>query len=764
MREVRGNGVRAAAVAAGVLAVWWHLLLPSMTFAGMDFLNLLYPQAVLVQSAFLSGEFPLWNWYTWGGSPLLAAMQSAALYPPMWLALCGTLPYALQIYVLAHLMLAAVGAARFCQAFAGFAMGPAVLAGCGYACGAFFLGHIEQTNSVASACWTPWILLFAVSLARTGRGALALALSVSGGLLAGHPQYVVLAVLAAEVYVALCLAARLRHGARQDMWRRVAKPFLMFQCSILASGLLAAGQLLPTQELSVLSERVRPYADPFSPALSWRAVPARFWPGYLHTANQQGGQPLPVTELGIYAGMAMVPLFFVGAARLLRRRHIGDRALLTVWILAFLYALGAEGGVAGIVSRFVPFLAHSRGTARALAVETLLYVTIAGVGLAAVQGAWAQGKVFGRKRIGPILAATVVLMTLADLMLTTGRGLETKMVPLSSVNEGLRGAQWLHEGHNLNGRVHRFMADDSNYYLDNRPSAVARRMVRLQPNANLITSVRMSVLDGYEEALLPTRSYANFLRRFNRNLRYETLDAPLLALLRTSMVLTEYPVDKMGALWTRAVERPDRDRVYTLLRSPFVTPWIVDERVLLERAGTTQGLDALGRTSAGAPVPASADFEPTGRVWIAHPFSALEPGDFSAAAQAAGIQVVRQRTCGLDLQVASRGEPSRLLLLLPSYPGWNFEMRHHRDHVVSEPLRAAGPVAMRFDVPALAHEAHARLSFRPFSFRLGMYLSLLASGAGLLFHLVPWLRRRAMHLTCECRRQCPDIASCCEKR
>jgi hypothetical protein len=283
-------------------------------------------------------------------------------------------------------------------------------------------------------------------------------------------------------------------------------------------------------------------------------------------------------------------------------------------------------------------------------------------------------------------------------------------------------------------------------------------MVRLQPNANLITSVRTSVLDGYEEALLPTRSYANFLRRFNRNLRYETLDAPLLALLRSSVVLTEYPVDKMGASWTRVVEQPDRDRVYTVLRSQYVTPWIVDERMLLKRAGTTQGLDALGRAAIESPIPVSADFEPPSRVWRAHPFSALQPDDFSAATQAAGIQVVRQRAGGLDLQVASRGEPSRLLLLVPSYPGWYLQMQHHRDRVLYTPLRAAGPLAMRFDVPALDHDAHARVSFRPFSFRLGMYLSLLAISAALFCKLGPRLRRRAMHLACECGRRCPDIA------
>jgi len=748
MRNWRQEGGIVAAVVAGVLAVWWRLLDPDTTFAGMDFLNLLYPQAALAQSVFRAGEVPLWNWHTWGGSPLLAAMQSAVLYPPMWVALTGPLPYSLQVYVLAHLILAAWGAARLCRVFTGRGVSPAVLAGCGYACGTFFLGHIEQTNSVASAAWTPWLLRFTLDLSMTGRGVPRLALACAMGLLAGHPQYVVLALLAAQLLAVVCLGGRCMRRDKGFSWKHAARVWLALQMALVTAALLAAGQVLPTHELSRLSERVRPYADPYSPALSWHVLPARLWSGYLDSAGLSDAALFPVTELGIYAGMAVVPLFAVGLWHLLRRRRPADLALVCVWTLALLYALGRDGFVAPLVNPLVPFLAHSRGTARALAVETLLYVTLAGAGLSALTAAMTRRLGSGRPVVRG-LCAVVVLATVGDLVLTAHRGLKHKVVPKDYVAEGLRNAAWPVAGHDDDARIHRFMADDSNYYLDNRPPAVARRMVRLQPNANLIATTATSLLDGYEEALLPTRSYANFLRRFNRNLRFETLDAPLLALMRADTVLTEYPVDRMGPQWRRVSSRMDGEKVYYVLRSQYPTPWFVDEQALREGAGAREGLEVL------APAPPETDtqpdpwFEPMSRTWQNHPYSGLRPESLAEAGQAAGVTVTQQRPAGLELLLEARGEPRCLLFLVPWYPGWYLETKLGAAATSREAVKRAGAIAMRVDVPAAGSPVPARLIFRPYSFRVGMFLSLCAVSALSFYGLLRLRLRWLLHLACE---------------
>src|SRR5690606_27644360 len=79
--------------------------------------------------------------------------------------------------------------------------------------------------------------------------------------------------------------------------------------------------------------------------------------------------------------------------------------------------------------------------------------------------------------------------------------------------------------------------------------AVAERMVRLQPNLSSVT--RIPLIDGYEEGLLPVRTFANLQRRYNRNLRTDSPDASLLAFLGSNLMLTEFPLPT-GPDWQSA--------------------------------------------------------------------------------------------------------------------------------------------------------------------------------------------------------------------
>ena len=104
------------------------------------------------------------------------------------------------------------------------------------------------------------------------------------------------------------------------------------------------------------------------------------------------------------------------------------------------------------------------------------------------------------------------------------------------------------------GRLYRFMANDSDYYLDHRGQAARERVERFQPLLNVRDGV--AVWDGYEEGLLPTRAYANFARLFNRNLRNDRPDAPLLAMMQCTAMLTEYPIGDPGPNWRVAATSP----------------------------------------------------------------------------------------------------------------------------------------------------------------------------------------------------------------
>ncbi len=59
---------------------WGHAI-PNKPIGGNDQLRLFYPGRTLTNEAIREGRFPLWNPYTFSGSPLLANFQSAVFYP-----------------------------------------------------------------------------------------------------------------------------------------------------------------------------------------------------------------------------------------------------------------------------------------------------------------------------------------------------------------------------------------------------------------------------------------------------------------------------------------------------------------------------------------------------------------------------------------------------------------------------------------------------------------------------------------------------------
>ena len=144
MRRATSHFLAAGFISVVVAVVYAPAWVPWRTFSGMDFLNLLYPHAVLVKRAFVAGEFPLWNWYSWGGSPLLAAMQGAALYPPMWLALCLPLPYGLQMLNFAHLVWAGLGVWFVARRLFDLPAIPSVYAGVAFGAAHFFSGTLSR--------------------------------------------------------------------------------------------------------------------------------------------------------------------------------------------------------------------------------------------------------------------------------------------------------------------------------------------------------------------------------------------------------------------------------------------------------------------------------------------------------------------------------------------------------------------------------------------------------------------------------------------
>ena len=94
---------------------------------GSDMTNLFYPLKFISQKALRSGVLPLWNPFTFCGSPLLASQQSSPFYPPdLLISRPRALTLGLNLYKLFHLWLMANFFYVFLQSLKSFRIEPPI--------------------------------------------------------------------------------------------------------------------------------------------------------------------------------------------------------------------------------------------------------------------------------------------------------------------------------------------------------------------------------------------------------------------------------------------------------------------------------------------------------------------------------------------------------------------------------------------------------------------------------------------------------------
>jgi hypothetical protein len=240
----------------------------------------------------------------------------------------------------------------------------------------------------------------------------------------------------------------------------------------------------------------------------------------------------------------------------------------------------------------------------------------------------------------------------------------------------------------------------------------------------------IATTDGYEEGLLPTYSLANFLRRFNRNLRQERPDAALLGMMGASRLLTEFPLpDDLGPgygppeIWSQT-----NLRTYPInAAEDGIASWHSGQN--LERL--RDWLRLVDAVSAG--YARAVERLPMGQAPVALPTVSGTP-----------LPPV-QSSSPNSLRIAHPATSGTLLVRMNGYPGWRVAfgggvVRRHE-----------GPV-MTVDISA--HDTHGsvaqtRLVFQPYSFLLGQFVGLTAlMFAGLmLFRMrLPGIKQRAPQL------------------
>ncbi len=715
-----------AVTIAALLALlfWSPLLRLGHIYPSGDLNNLFWPQRVHLARSVAAGVVPLWNPWAWGGAPFLASMQPGVFDVTSWFALVTAWdPIALLGGFNAQrlLLFLILSANTFALARRGLGVGrlAAVLAAVTVSCAGFLWGRFDHVNVISAMVWFPLVLLGALrAVGGATRAAVALiTVAVALQIFAGHPQHVALGLLAVAVTVTVWLL-----GARSSprVWLRVLGTVAL---GYALAGVLASVQLLPALELARFSERA---LDPVSYAASysmrwehlWRLIhPGAFgeFPHYITDDN--------FSELGMFIGRVPLALALLALALAVTRTRSPRRT--AVWsfaalgVFSVLWALGSNGPIFEPLVRLIPPLRSFRVPPRMLTHLDLSLALLAALGLdAALRHLRGRGWRPEALRLG---AALLIALTLLDLWMAsrseycrqpcpadTARTLSPAIAPITS-----RDSQ---------ARLFRLQIDDTDYFIDPRPLALTKRLLRLQPNMGMRWGI--GDIEGYTEGLLPTARWRDLMRHLHRNLHRRFLDTETLALLGVRWVLTDVartPIegDALRPTLHFTDQEEERQRTYVLFENTRALPLVLP-RATLESLAAPENFDGLwSRGLSPDPVVNLEGLEIT-RPNAAWPERSALPR-FPARWENANTLTVENPD----------GFAGEVALIQATYPGWvAVDDRGERQPLT--PLNAVwSSWHISRDTDAVA------LRFEPASQRLGLFMSL----AGMMFLMVAVARR-----------------------
>ncbi len=155
---------------AGLVALfYWRILTPNpadrQSFPPGDFYLQFWAFSTFEVRELSAGRLPLWNPYTFAGSPFWADVQAAVFYPPSLLTLLLSAPwgfsaFALELEAIAHFWLAALFMYLFGREVTA-SRPAAVIAALTFTFGGYLTGYPSQQLAVLEAdVWLPLILYF----------------------------------------------------------------------------------------------------------------------------------------------------------------------------------------------------------------------------------------------------------------------------------------------------------------------------------------------------------------------------------------------------------------------------------------------------------------------------------------------------------------------------------------------------------------------------------------------------------------------------
>jgi len=260
-------------IAAAVFACYHRLLLPrDGGYPGWNIVkwglkDFMYPRLIFDSDAVLSGYFPLWNPYQYGGSPWCSNFQAGLYQPLNWavILLGGYSALALQYQMTVLFLIGGWGMFACAREF-GVGRAGAAVSAVSFAGGGFFVGNGTYFPQVNTLVLLPFCLLFSRRLARRfSWSALSLG-AVSFALLAAAGFPTMSFFLGATAWLTGWASGAAPGNAPRPgrIWRRMA-------LLAAAAALLAAPLLFPAAESYSWLTRPQRVSDPGS---GWETVVA----------------------------------------------------------------------------------------------------------------------------------------------------------------------------------------------------------------------------------------------------------------------------------------------------------------------------------------------------------------------------------------------------------------------------------------------------------------------------------------------------------
>ncbi|MCA1845036.1 MAG: YfhO family protein [Actinobacteria bacterium] len=406
-RGVEKLWAKIAALVAAPTVVFGDFLVRGRAILPGDGFIYYLPLHLLSARALRSGHLPVWNPFSFAGSPLLAVGQNAVFYPPNLAFALLSLEAANNLVTVLNFVVAGIGAFLVARRLTGDDSA-ALVAGLAFSLSGFMFGHVAHQSMTATVAWLPWtiyayeLLREAVTPRRLWLGGGTVALSI----LAGHSQMLVFEVVVLGLYAGFVMLLEW-HTTRT---RPLAPVALMVG---LGAGLAAVG-LLPT--VSVLHDTARgapldyaaatSYSFPRShvPLLAFPYLFGNTAPSGPFTASYRGEWSL--TELNGYPGMAALALAAAGLGAVRRDRRI--LALAGVGVVGVLMAMGGSTPFGRLVYA-LPVLGRFRSWGRYVVALDLAVAVLAAYGVALLRSAGGPERSAALRRVAAVPLGVGVL-------------------------------------------------------------------------------------------------------------------------------------------------------------------------------------------------------------------------------------------------------------------------------------------------------------------------------------------------------------------